>query len=399
MGSPRQIERHAEIDRLLSDAAGTNRVPGVVAMAADGAGVIYAGAFGRRSLPDGAPMSLDTVFWIASMTKAITAVAAMQLVESGRLDLDRPAREWLPQLDRVRVIERFDAEGRPVLRAPRRAITLRHLLTHTSGFSEDVWHADLRRYAEATGHPTAASGRLAALDAPLVCDPGERWEYGLSLDWVGRLVEAVSGRTLDAYFRDQIFAPLGMSDTGYVLQPEAKARCAAVHRRKPDGALERFERPVPATREYFPGGGALYSTAGDYLTFLRMLLANGSHAGVALLRPETVRMMAQNQIGEIDVGGLRPARPELSNDVEFFPGMTKKWGLSFLINTRAAPSGRSAGSLAWAGLGNTYYWLDPHKRVTGLLLTQVLPFGDPAVLQLFTDFETAVYALAGAGTS
>ncbi len=386
------MKNRAQIDQILKSAAAAGAVPGVVAMAADRNGVIYQGAFGRRALPDGAAMTLDTVFWIASMTKAITAVAAMQLVEQGRLALDRPAGEHIPQLGKTQVIDHFDRDGNAVLRAPKRPITLRNLLTHTSGFSEDVWHADMKRYVDKTGHPTGFSGKLAALNAPLIVDPDTRFEYGMSMDWVGQLVENASGKTLDVYFRDHIFVPLGMKDSGWVIDDEQKARAATVHVRKPDGSLEPFERKLPATREYWPGSGSLYSTAGDYLAFLRMLLAGGAFNGHAFLKPETLKMMAQNHIGDIDVGEIRPARPEMSNNVEFMPGVPKKWGLSFLINMREAATGRSAGSLAWAGLGNTYYWLDPYKGVTGLILTQILPFADPTVLKLFEDFETAIYA-------
>ena len=388
------MKARAQIDAILKRAADACRVPGVVAMAADRDGLIYEGAFGRRALPDGAPMTLDTVFWIASMTKAITAVAAMQLVEQGKLSLDRPAGEVIPQLGKTQVIDRFDDAGNPVLRAPKRPITLRNLLTHTSGFSEDVWHADMKRYIEKTGHPTGFTGKLATLHAPLIVDPDTRWEYGMSMDWVGQLVEKASGETIDVYFRDHIFSPLGMRDSGYVIDDEQKSRLATVHVRKADGALEPFERTLPAKREYYPGGGSLYSTGGDYLSFLRMLLNGGSLDGKTFLRPETLKMMAQNHIGDVDVGGLKPARLELSNNVDFFPGMTKKWGLSFLINTQDAPAGRSAGSLAWGGLGNTYFWLDPKKRIAGVILTQVLPFGDPTVLALLDDFETAIYAKA-----
>lgn len=388
------MKSRAQIDQILMDAADARSVPGVVAMAADHTGVIYEGAFGRRALPDGVPMSLDTVFWIASMTKAITAVAAMQLVEQGKLDLDLPACEVIGQLARAQVIDHFDHTGNPVLRRPKRPITLRNLLTHTSGFSEDVWHADMKRYVEKTGHPTGATGKLAALNAPLIFDPGDRWEYGIGMDWVGQLIEKASGKTIDAYFRDHIFGPLGMRDSGYVIDGEQAGRLAQVHRRKSDGSLELFERELPARREYFPGGGSLYSTGGDFLTFLRMLLNGGSLNGTTFLRPETLRTMAQNQIGDVNVGGLKPARLEMSNNVEFFPGMTKKWGLGFLINTQDAPTGRSAGSLAWAGLGNTYFWLDPNKRIAGVVLTQLLPFGDPTVLRLLDDFETAVYGKA-----
>jgi methyl acetate hydrolase len=338
------------IDALLRDATGGGRIPGVVAGAETLAGVFHQGAAGVRMLGRPEPMTADTVFAIASMTKAVTAVAAMQLVEQSKLALDQPAGDVVDGLKAPMVLEGFDEDGSARLRPARRPITLRHLLTHTSGFSYDTWNLVLRRYAEQTGVPMPRTGMLASLGAPLVFDPGERWEYSIGIDWAGRMVEAATGERLDRYFQNHIFGPLGMDDTGYKPTPEQQSRLAAMHRRKQDGSLEPLpveERPEP---EFFIGGGGLYSTAGDYLVFLRMLLAGGALSGERILRPETVALMGENQIGDLLVQPLRTAMPDLSNDVELFPGMPKKWGLSFLINTEAWPNGRSAGSLAWAGL-------------------------------------------------
>ena len=183
-------------------------------------------------------MTPDTVFRIASMTKAVTGVAAMQCVERGRLSLDQPAGEIMPELAEPQVLEGFDADGKPRLRPARRKITLRMLLTHTAGFVYPVWNANFNRYCETTGFPTIMSGKLAALNAPLAFEPGERWEYGINIDWAGRMVEAVSGQDLDAYMRENIFAPLGMRDTGFVPTQEQLARSVQAHARKPDGSLE-----------------------------------------------------------------------------------------------------------------------------------------------------------------
>ena len=383
-----------DIDRLLNDAAGSRRVPGVVALAADRNGIFYQGAFGNRSAADGAAMTLDTVFWIASMTKAVTGVAVMQCVERGKLALDQPAGEIVPELAEPQVLEGFDANDKPRLRPARRKITLRHLLTHTAGFVYDVWNADLSRFVQATGLPPARSGKLIALTAPLAFEPGERWEYGINIDWAGRMVEAVSGQDLDAYMREHIFAPLGMHDTGFMPNAEQLARTAQTHARKADGSLEPIPSAAPVKREFFAGGGALFSTGPDYLTFLRMVLNGGTLDGARILKPETITEMAQNHMGDLDVLPLKSASPAVSNDAEFFPGMVKKWGLTWLINTEDVPGRRSAGSLAWAGLFNTYYWLDPKQQITGVLLTQVLPFADATVLGLLDDFETAVYSTA-----
>jgi methyl acetate hydrolase len=382
----------AAIDRILQQAVAAGEVPGVVAVAADDGGIIYQGAFGRRSLASDAAMSLDTVFRIASMTKAITATAAMQMVEQGKLALDQPAGEVLPELANPMVLEGFDATGQPVLRPAREKVTLRRLLTHTAGFVYDTWNANQARYAEVTGLPAARTGKRAALNAPLGFEPGERWEYGINIDWAGLMVEAVSGENLEAYMQAHIFAPLGMRDSSFDPHPDWSARTVQVHARQPDASLQPIETPPPpADREFYPGGGGLFSTAPDYIRFLQMLLNGGGYNGQRVLRGETVALMAQNHMGDLDVQPLTTFKPAFSNDAEFFPGMSKKWGLSFLINTEDTPSGRSAGSLAWAGINNTYFWLDLKKRVAGVLMTQILPFADPAVLGLLDRFEAAVY--------
>jgi CubicO group peptidase (beta-lactamase class C family) len=381
------------IDQVLQQAVSTGEVPGVVALAADDGGVIYQGAFGRRSLASDDAMSLDTVFRIASMTKAITATAAMQMVEQGKLALDQPAGEVVAELANPMVLEGFDGAGKPVLRPAREKVTLRRLLTHTAGFVYDTWNGNQARYAEVTGLPAARTGKLEALNAPLGFEPGERWEYGINIDWAGRMVEAVCGDNLEAYMQSHIFQPLAMRDSSFDPRPDWDARTVQVHARQADGSLTPIETAPPAVdREFYPGGGGLYSTAPDYIRFLQMLLGGGTFDGARVLRGETVALMAENHMGELDVLPLKTFKPSFSNDAEFFPGMAKKWGLSFLINTQDTPSGRSAGSLAWAGINNTYFRLDPKKRVAGVLMTQILPFADPAVLGLLDRFEAAVYA-------
>jgi methyl acetate hydrolase len=382
-----------QIDGALRSAVEAGGVPGVVAMAASADGPIYESTFGERALGSGRAMTLDTVFQIASMTKAITSVAAMQLVEQGKLALDAPVPDIDPTIGRPEVIKGFDANGAPILRPAKRPITLKHLLTHTAGFVYEYWNPDMQRYVEAIGTPRVLSGKLAALQRPLAFDPGERWEYGINTDWVGRIVEAVSGQALDAYFRDHIFAPLGMGDTGFVASPEQRTRQAHVHQRKPDGGLEAQPLPAPSVPEFFAGGGGLISTAPDYLSFLRMLLNSGSLDGARILKPETVTLMNQNHIGDLPAGIMKTLVPALSNDVDFFPGAEIRWGLGYMLNMEPGPNGRSAGTVSWAGIFNSYYWLDPARRVTGVILAQILPFTDPAVLRLYGDFERGVYAL------
>ena len=386
------MREFSQADRVLRAAAEAAEVPGVVAVAATREGPVYQGAFGRRALPSGAPMTLDTVFWIASMTKAITSTAAMQLVERGKLVLDAPIRNLLPELAGAQVLEGFDAAGEPKLRPTRRDITLRHLLTHTAGFGYDIWSPDLIRYQEKREIPGIISCLNKALTTPLLFEPGERWNYGINIDWVGKAVEKVSGQDLETYFRDNIFSPLDMRDTSFKLDASRRARLAGMHARQPDGSLQEMPFELPQEPEFYMGGGGLYGTAGDYLKFEQMFLHQGRSNGAQVLKPETVRTMADNHIGDLDVRLLETAMPPYSNDAEFFPGMKKKWGLGFMINPAAVPGRRDAGGLAWAGLGNTYFWIDPGAGVAGVILTQLIPFADAKVLDLFDRFETAIYS-------
>jgi methyl acetate hydrolase len=379
------------IDALFTEAVESKRMPGIVAMAATDKGVLYEGAFGRRELGKDAAMTLDTVVWIASMTKAITATAAMQLVERGKLALDAPATQLAPGLAKAQVLEGFDAAGQPRLRAPKRPITLRQLLTHTAGFGYEIWRSEVARYQTATNTPGITTCTNAALTTPLLFDPGEGWEYGINLDWAGKMVEAASGQKLDAYLQANVLGPLGMKDTSFKLSPSQRARLASVHQRDDKGALAPIEFALPEEPEFLMGGGGLNGTAPDYLAFAQMIMHGGRFNGAQILRLETVDQMAQNHIGALEIGPMKSAMPGLSNDVELFPGMSKKWGLSFLINTAQAPTGRSAGSLAWAGLANTYFWIDRRKQVCGVFLSQLLPFYDHTAIDLLTKFETEVY--------
>ncbi len=384
-----------QVDQTLKAATDRGDVPGVVAMAATRGGPVYQGAFGRRALPEGPAMTADTVFWIASMTKAITSAAALRLVEQGKLSLDWPIAEVLPELTSPQVLEGFDAAGEPRLRPARRPITLRHLITHTAGFVYDIWNPEMGRFMEKTGVPGIISCRNAALMLPLVFDPGERWDYGINIDWVGKAVERASGRTLGDFFDEHIFGPVGMNDTGFALNPNRRARLVGMHARAEDGTLGLIPFELPQEPEFQMGGGGLYGTAADYLAFEQLFLNQGRAGGRQVLRPETVQLMSQNAIGGLDVLLLETAVPSYSNNAEFFPGMAKKWGLGFMISTEAVPGGRGPGSLAWAGLGNTFFWIDPARGVAGVILMQLIPFADPKALALLADFEQALYTALG----
>jgi methyl acetate hydrolase len=379
------------VDKIMTQAVESGAMPGIVVAAATDKGTLFEGAYGKREVGKPQPMTIDTVVWIASMTKAITATAAMQLVEAGKLALERPAADVVPELAGVRVLEGFDGAGKPRLRAPKRPLSLRHLLTHTGGYSYEIWNPSIAQYQTATGTPGITTCTNAALTTPLVFDPGDKWEYGINIDWAGKMVEAVSGQRLDRYLQQHVFEPLGMKDTSFKLSASQRARLAGVHQRGPDGKLAVIPFELPQEPEFHMGGGGLYGTAGDYLAFAQMIMQGGTYKGAQVLRRETVDLMAQNHIGQLEIGKMVSAMPGLSNDVELFPGMSKKWGLSFLINTEKASTGRSAGSLAWAGLANTYFWIDRTRKVCGVFLSQLFPFYDDTAIDLLGKFESEVY--------
>ena len=379
-----------KLDAVLKRAADAGDVPGVIAMVTNAEGAIYQGAFGKRAADLDAVMTTDTVCWIASMTKALTATAALQLVEQGKLDLESPASQWLPALGQQQVLEGFDAKGKPITRAPTRAITLRHLLTHTAGFGYEFLSEEIQRYQQSEGIPSVVGCERASLNLPLLFDPGTRFEYGISLDWVGQLVEAASGQTLGAYFAEHLFGPMGMQDTGFVMSPGMRERKAKIHQRV-DGQLVPLDLEMPSPPPIEMGGSGLYSTVGDYLKFLRMLLNRGAATNGRVLKAETVDLLSRNQMGELVVPSLRTANPMLTNDMHLPPDNPQQWGLLNMINTKPMPTGRKAGSLMWAGLSNCYYWVDPTTQLAGVFLTQILPFADVKAMPLFFEFEYTVY--------
>jgi methyl acetate hydrolase len=376
----------AKIDDTLRSGIAQRKIPAAVAMVAAEHSVLYSGAFGTRD-SSGVPVAADSIFQIASMTKAVTTVAALQLVEQGKVKLDEPVSQHLPQLAKLEVLDGFDTEtGKPKLRPARTPVTLKHLLTHTSGICYDIWDPDMFRYTSQT------KGVVPAIP-PLMFEPGTRWQYGMGIDWTGRLVEALSGMTLEEYFQTKILRPLEMHDTSYLIPPDKFDRLVSTYTRQDDGSLQQNPRVPPTAPKEFNGGGGLYSTTGDYVRFMQMILGKGRGSNkVRILQQKTVEMMEVNQIGTATAGKMKSSRQNLSSDVDIQPGATEKWGLGFLINTTAYDGGRSAGSLAWAGLFNTFYWIDPKRSLCAVLMMQFLPFVDREAVGLLGDFERAVYA-------
>jgi len=383
----------AAADAILNRVVtGTPRVSGVVAMATDRKGIVYQGAAGKRALGKDEAMTTDSVFAIFSTTKAITGTAALQLVEEGKLDLDAPARTYVPDLGQLMVIEGFDNAGQPRLRAPKRDITTRMLMLHTAGFGYDFFNETYNRLAKEHGQPSVITATKAALTTPLLFDPGDRWEYGSNIDWCGQVVESIAGRRLGDVFAERIFKPLGMTDTSFEITPSMRARLTRIHQREADGSLTTLnDLELPQPPEIHMGGHGLYGTVGDYIRFIRMWLNDGAGEHGRVLKPETVREAEKNGLGDKKVTMLPGVIAWLSNDAEFFPGLPKSWAYTFMINDVEAPTGRPAGALGWAGLANLFFWIDRKNGIGGYWATQVLPFADPVSFGGYMDFERAVY--------
>ena len=384
----------SSIADVLESGVKDGRIPGVIGIAATSDKVIYQGAAGVRDVSNGEPMTIDTIVRIASMTKAITSVGIMQLVEQEKLRLNDPVGQYLPRFANAQVLEGFDADDEPILRPAKSPVTVRHLLTHTSGYVYEIWNADAGRNVALGNVASIRAGGDAFLDTPLSFDPGTQWEYGIGTDVLGILIEAISGQSLDEYFQQQIFAPLNMQDTFFNVPEEKQHRVATIHSKSVDGELT----PITLTLRkggFLSGGGGLLSTAGDYTRFLQAMLNGGELDGSRILSGSTVQLMAQNHIGELEAANsIVSSAPSLSNDIDIFPDSVDKFGLGFLINSDPVPGGRSAGSLAWAGMYNSYYWIDTEKGICGVLITQILPFYDADVVALLENFEKSIYAIA-----
>lgn len=370
--------RASNVDALLRTAVEQKQVPMAVAMVADSRGVVYDQSIGA---------SKDAIFAIASMTKPVTSVAVMQLVEAGRVKLDEPASTYVPELASVRVYENG------TMRAPKSPPTVRQLLTHTAGFGYEFINKELFQLVAKKEVATMASGGDAFLKAPLLFDPGARWEYGINTDWLGKLVERVSGQSLEAYFRDQIFAPLGMKDSFFNVPAEKRARVVHIFQRTKEGTLAELPAPPVATGEFFSGGGGLFSTAPDYLTFMRALMAGGRLGDKRILSSESVATMGSNHIGNLSLRPLPTTLPQFATDNAILTGDLEKFGLGFAINPKPTSSGRGANTMAWAGIYNTFFWIDREKQVSAVLMTQMLPFLDPGPKRLLEEFDAAVYAM------
>jgi len=374
----RAAKPDAALQTTLAASVKEHNIPAAAAMVASDSRILYQGAFGERDPDSHVAITSQSLFRIASMTKPVTALSAMQLVERGKIKLDEPVAKYLPELEKLQVLDGFTADGQPKLRPAASPVLLRHLLTHTSGFAYDNWDAEQLRYTEYLEKTKATRPRVL----PLSFDPGTQWRYGTSMDWAGRLVEAVSGQTLEAWFQHEIFQPLGMKDTSFIVPREKFERLVS---------LKDQPRKQPDVPKSFNGGGGLYSTTEDYVKFMQMILRRGAARKGRIARAETIDLMAANHVGELSAGKLKTAKPTYSSDMDMHPGHRDGFGYGFLMNAEDYDAGRAAGSLAWAGIYNTFFWIDPHRRTCAVLMMQFLPFCDSQAMAVLRDFEKGAY--------
>jgi methyl acetate hydrolase len=379
------------IDEVLQDAVRAGAVPHVAAIAADRDGIRYEGGAGMRAVGESDdPVTTSTQFRIMSMTKMVCTAAALQQVERGELELQAPIDSYCPEFAEMQVLEGFDGDT-PKLRPAGSRATVRQLITHTTGLGYWFWNADIAKYQQVTGLPNVVSGSAESLRAPMVADPGTRFEYGINTDWLGKVVEAVAGQTLDVVIKDGITGPLGMGDTMFRLDEGRRENCVAVHLKDQNGAWTSAEEILNQNPDWWPGGHGLYSTPRDYVRFERALLRGGELDGVRILSQDTVDAAFSNQIGDLDFPPEIPtADPPITSSLRVGPGW--KWGYGLLLNTQDVPGRRRAYTGAWAGLLNTHFFVDRSTGVCASIYTNSLPFITEEAWKLYGDFETALYA-------
>jgi CubicO group peptidase (beta-lactamase class C family) len=379
------------LDEVLSDAVTRHVAAGFAAVVADRDGDLYLGAAGSLAAGEDRPATTDTMFRIASMTKPLATVGTLQLVEAGRLNLDDEVALIVPAFAELQVLDGFDADT-PVLRPAASAATIRQLLTHTSGHGYWFGNAELARYRELTDLPDVLTSRRGALAAPLIADPGARWEYGISMDWMGHVIETITGQDLGTYLTEHVLGPLGMSDTTFSPTPQARDRLMSLHERSDGGGVAPRELDWPDTPEFCAGGHGLYSTARDYGRFLRAMLRGGELDGARVLRAETVDLAFSDQLDGLPLPDLIPTQaPWLIHDVVALP-FRQTWGFGFQLMLEDIPGMRREGSGFWSGILNTHFWIDRRSGIAGAVLTQLVPMFDEAMLETLAAFEMAVYA-------
>src|SRR5215471_12594490 len=378
----------AALTKQIEEAVQRGDTPGVAELVADRQGILFEGAAGNAEIAKNVPMRTNAIFNIASMTKPVTSVAIMMLMEDGKLKLDDPVSMYLDGYDNLQVVTNFnEQDGTYETRPAKRPMTIRHLLSHTSGIGYTTWSAIALSIQEKT--------KKNEWEQPLLNDPGEEWHYSASTRVLGFVVEKITRSTLEAWYQEHIFKPLGMEDTSYAVAADKQSRLATQYRRADGGKIELLPATAPIASTPTPpfrGDGGLYSTIEDYSRFVRMLLNDGTLGSVKILSPSSVKMMGENQIGSIFVEQQPAAVPERTRPMPLGAGKDK-FGLGFQIasNDPSMSKFRSPGSMSWAGLYNTEFWIDPVTHIGGIQMMQLLPFYDDGAIRTLRGFEETVY--------
>ncbi|KAG9198367.1 hypothetical protein G6514_010211 [Epicoccum nigrum] len=396
----------ADFETAIQSAVDAQEIPGCVLLASNSNGTFtYSKTFGHTSMdPSRAqPLQPSTVMWIASCTKLMTSICALQLVEQGKLSLDRPVYDLIPELQPFNILTSFDSAGAPVLIPHKQPITLRRLLTHTSGLSYDGMHPSLLAWCASQGRaPTTGSTLLSRFSAPLVFEPGSSWMYGAGVDYAGLLVERATGLTLEDYMRDHLWAPLGIADMTFNLgrRPDLKARMAEMSGREPEtgklGVSEERQSYLDADGSEIAdccGGQGVFASPEEYFKVLRAVLV--MHEEEKLLRKETVEEFFRPQLEEMPkavLNGMLRSDDMINNAMGGAAReVDKDWGLGGLVLLGDQPDGKAAGTMIWGGLPNLIWWVDRKTGLCGLYATQVVPTGDAKCAALDRKFEAAMY--------
>jgi CubicO group peptidase (beta-lactamase class C family) len=398
------------LDSVTGDAS--SGIAGMVFVAVDKSGKeIAAHASGRMGLGQNrAPMSMDTVFWIASCTKLLAAMACMQAVEQGKLKLNdaKQIYQLCPELEKVKVLQ---DDG--TLVDKKNDITLEMLLNHTAGFGYEFFNPKLRDYGRPIGFDVFHADEKDILAMPLVNQPGERWEYGINIDWAGIVLERATGHKLNDWIQQHIMHPLGLKNINMFPTESMKKNLAYMHQRWPGDPTKCEERdhmyrePILAKHEhdkkhiFHSGGAGAFAQPREYVQVLATLLNDGKSpiTGAQILKKETVEEMFKNSIPQFpDFArqGIPAAKPEQTNPApELYPqenNPPQGWGLSFMLTQEPGATGRGRNTAWWAGIANLFWWCDREKGVAGMIASQVMPFGDMAVMGQWGACEAAVYA-------
>ena len=371
--------------------ASNQRVPAISAAVLSKDNILYKGYFGFSNIEEKKPVDQNSLFRIASMTKAITSTCVYQQIDRGKLTLNTSLKDYFPEISEKKILDGFDGDGNPVLKEPESDITIGQLLTHTSGFAYEIWNENIAKLVEKGDLVTAFAGNEEFLKAPLVFEPGSSWEYGIGIDWLGVLIEKINECSLQDYMKRNIFNPLNMENTSYDLSEEDHDRVVAVYGRNGDAYMQMpFE--VPEKSSFYSGGGNLISNVDDYSSFLKLFLNVGTVNGEKILSEKSVQSMLQSLNKTLEMNTMKTQVPMLSDNVDFFPNTTKSWSPGFMINHEDIQYGRPANSAGWAGLFNSFFWIDQKNDIAALILMQMLPFVEKGCFETLKDFESSIYS-------